>query len=379
MQCPADYVGIPAMAALGSVIRNRVGIRPQRHTDWLEVANLWACIIGRPGLLKSPAMAEAMKPLRRMEADARKKNEQARAVYETELAVFKIKQDAAKTAAKKAATKGREPDLPRLDEPEEPQARRYIASDATYEALGEILIANPHGVLAFRDELISLLKTLDREEYVAARGFFLSAWDGKSGYTFDRILRGHSHIEAACVSMVGSTQPAKIAEYIRRAIRGQEGDDGLIQRFGMVVWPDHNGEWRNTDRYPDTNARHAAWDTFTSLDQLTPGSVRAQHDDYDSIPFLRFDHQAQEIFDAWRAGLEKQLLSGQLHPALESHFAKYRKLVPALALISSLSDHVIGCVDAPALERASRSRSTWSRTPAGCTASAWRRRPRPPR
>ena len=46
---------------------------------------------------------------------------------------------------------------------------------------------NPNGVLAHRDELVSLLKTLDREEFAAARGFFLTAWNGKDRYTFDRI------------------------------------------------------------------------------------------------------------------------------------------------------------------------------------------------
>jgi Protein of unknown function (DUF3987) len=49
MQCPPDFVAIPAMVALGAVIGRKTGIRPQRKTDWLEVANLWGCIIGRPG------------------------------------------------------------------------------------------------------------------------------------------------------------------------------------------------------------------------------------------------------------------------------------------------------------------------------------------
>jgi putative DNA primase/helicase len=71
MQCPPDFVGIPAMVALGSVLGRKVGIRPQRRTDWLETANLWGLIIGRPGAMKSPATAEALKPLHRLEAKAR--------------------------------------------------------------------------------------------------------------------------------------------------------------------------------------------------------------------------------------------------------------------------------------------------------------------
>src|ERR1700681_1474629 len=110
------------------------------------------------------------------------------------------------------------------DEPEEPKARRYVVNDATYEALGVILADNPNGTLAFRDELVSLLKTLDREEYVAARGVFLTAWNGTSGYTFDRIIRGTTYIEAACLSLLGSTQPGRLAEYMRAALTGGARD-----------------------------------------------------------------------------------------------------------------------------------------------------------
>jgi hypothetical protein len=94
-----------------------------------------------------------------------------------------------------------------IEEPEKPKARRYVVNDATYEKLGEILADNPNGVLAFRDELVSLLKDLDREENASARGFYLTAWGGRLGYTFDRIIRGKTHIEASCVSLP-TTDPA---------------------------------------------------------------------------------------------------------------------------------------------------------------------------
>ena len=74
MQCPPDFVAVPAMVALGAVLGRKIGIRPQRRTDWTEVPNLWGCIVGRPGAMKSPAMGEALKPLHRLEKDAREAN-----------------------------------------------------------------------------------------------------------------------------------------------------------------------------------------------------------------------------------------------------------------------------------------------------------------
>ena len=207
-------------------------------------------------------------------------------------------------------------------------------------------------MLAFRDELVSLLRTLDREEHIAARGFFLSAWSGTQGYTFDRIIRGKTHVEAACLSLLGSTQPGRLAEYVRVANRGGAGDDELIQRFGLLVWPDQSGEWKECDRYPDSEARAWAWATFERLDQLDPDAIGAERDRYEPIPFLRFEDKAQVLFSEWRADLEKRVRAGDLAPALESHLAKYRKLVPALTLINHLSDEGRGPIGEKALLQA---------------------------
>jgi Protein of unknown function (DUF3987) len=249
MQCPPDFVAIPAMVALGAVIGRKLAVRPQCKTDWYEVPNLWGCIVGRPGALKSPAMDEALKPLHRLEAEAARD-------YEARVEFHRLQKEDAQKKARKGLKNGTADAASLIiEEPEEPKARRYVTNDATYEALGVILADNPNGTLAFRDELVSLLKTLDREEHVAARGFFLTAWNGKSGYTFDRIIRGRTHIEAACLSLLGSTQPGRLAEYMRRAISGGAGDDGMVQRFSLLVWPDQSPHWANTDRYPASEPR----------------------------------------------------------------------------------------------------------------------------
>jgi putative DNA primase/helicase len=86
--------------------------------------------------------------------------------------------------------------------------------------------------------------------------------------------------------------------------------------------------------------------------QLDPASIAARQDEDGAIPFLRFDAEAQAVFDTWRAELEARLLKGDLHPAVESHLAKYRSLVPSLALICHLVDVGRGPVGIVAFERA---------------------------
>ncbi len=77
---------------------------------------------------------------------------------------------------------------------------------------------------------------------------------------------------------------------------------------------------------------------FEELDALDPLARGAEQEAPDGPPFLRFDPEALEAFTEWRTGFEAELRTGDLYPALESHLAKYRKLVPALALAFHLAD-----------------------------------------
>ena len=359
LQCPPDFVAVAAVTALGSTIGRRVGIKPQQKTDWHEIPNIWGLFIGPPGVLKSPAMNEALKPLHHLEAEAAKEYEVARQAYEANIDAFKLRKSVLSSLNKEALreSKGKVGvnDFDLGDEPQEPAPVRYRTNDSSYEKLGELLVANPAGIMIERDELVSLLKHLDREEQAVARGFYLSGWSGMQPYTFDRIGRGRHHIDAVCVSVLGNTQPARICEYVRRANADGAGGDGLIQRFGLMVWPDLRGDWENVDRYPDARARETAWSAFERLSRLdTVEALRlgAEKGPFDKLPCLRFDEAAGAEFLSWREGLEKQLRGNELPPALEGHLAKYRKLVPALALINHLADGHNGRVAIESLLRA---------------------------
>ena len=68
MQCPPDFPAVAAMVALSSVIGRKACIAPKRRDNWRVIPNLWGAVVGRPGVMKSPALAEAMKPLDRLQA-----------------------------------------------------------------------------------------------------------------------------------------------------------------------------------------------------------------------------------------------------------------------------------------------------------------------
>jgi putative DNA primase/helicase len=112
----------------------------------------------------------------------------------------------------------------------------------------------------------------------------------------------------------------------------------LMQRFQVIVYPDVDPSWKDVDRWPNRAAKNNYSESLERLAVLQPISVGAVSDDFNPLPYLRFCPEALVLFQAWRESLEKELRSGNLHPALESHFAKYRKLVPCLALIFHLVD-----------------------------------------
>jgi hypothetical protein len=347
MQCPADYIAVSAIIAAGAVVGRRVGIRPQEHTDWVEVPNLWGCCVGPPGVMKSPAMSAALKPIRELEVRAARENDRKAAAYAVEVEDYK----AARSGAKAALRKGES--APNVGPaPEQPDLKRYVVNDATYEALGEIMASNTNGVMAYRDELISMLKPLEKEENAPARGFFLSAWNGNEGYSFDRIMRGSTYIPACCLSLLGATQPAKISAFLSDAVRGGTGDDGFAQRLGLLVWPDVSSSWKDADRPPDREARRRAGLVFDRLDGLDPMAIGAECDDFDPLPYLRFEADAQAEFRDWRRTLEHRLRGPDLHGSMISHFNKYRGLVPKLALLFHLIDNGHGPVTHTALLQA---------------------------
>lgn len=105
VQCPPDFVAVPVMVALGTLIGRKVRIRPKDRDSWSVVPNVWGCLIGRPGTMKSPAVGEALRPLRRIEVQAREEYDALYGDYESQVELAKLRRDAAKDTARKILKK----------------------------------------------------------------------------------------------------------------------------------------------------------------------------------------------------------------------------------------------------------------------------------
>lgn len=340
MQCPPDFTAVAMMIVEATIVGRKVGIRPKKHDDWLVVPNLWGGVIGRPGVMKTAAIQQPMKFLYRLEQDAKAEFEEAMKEHGDQLLVAEIKEKQRKAAIEKAVNAKRDPHEAAkayvVDKPNTPTRRRFIVNDTTVEKIGELLTQNPNGLLVFRDEIAGFIERLSRQGSEGDRAFYLESWEGTGCFTYDRIGRGTIDVGSTTLSILGSAQPGKFFGYLQGAVHGGAGDDGLSQRFQMLVYPDVTTDWRTIDRWPDNEAKQKAWDSLVTLNKMTAGDVGATDDE--SVPYVHFAYEAQAMFDDWRAALEKRLRTEDEHPAMEAHLAKYRSLIPSLALLIGLAD-----------------------------------------
>lgn len=356
--CP-DYVAAALVVALGSVIGARCAIKPKRRDDWIVTPNLFGGVVGDPSTKKTPAVSAVMKFLDRLEAKEAEKHAEALKVHEAEMAAFEARQSALKASMKKAATgKGDDlkmsaavADMQDLEPPEKPHERRFKSNDSTVEKLGDLLTHNPAGMFVFRDELMGLLSSWEKEGREGDRAFYLEAWNGTGSFNIDRIARGSLHISNLCIAVFGGIQPDLLSRYLT-SIASSSDNDGRIQRFQVLVYPDPVA-WQWRDRYPVRGARDAVRDLFDRLatfDPVEDGATPA--DDFVKLPHFSFDDAAQEVFIEWSADLHLERIAKEQNPLMRQHFGKFEKLFCALALILHLAEGRIGPVQQDSAIRA---------------------------
>ena len=206
---------------------------------------------------------------------------------------------------------------------------------------------NPHGLLYFRDELAGLLKSMDKQGHETDRKFFLECWGGLNCHRVERIGREDVNVSRACLAIFGTIQPGPLARYIG-AVTGGEEDDGFMPRFQVLVYPDPPLKFIYVDRFPDTQAKARAYAVFKAIDALEPEHLLykpgedqgVQFDEDQGVHFIGFDDEAQDFFASWYTKLEIRLRSGTISHAMCCHLAKYRSLMPSLALIFHLINMV---------------------------------------
>jgi len=329
MQVPMTFLGVGLMVALAGVAGRRCRITPKAlDYEWIENGNLWGGIIASSGSMKTPLLGKIEGILQALEDAASEAHTTATEQYEMEMANHRAREVQWKQEAKRRVEAGEEPPAFEDAPPVRPRLSRCIVNEPTVAKLQEIMAENPQGVLLFRDELSGWLATLDTNGRESDRAFFLECWSGSGSMIVDRIGRGTIRARSLCLSILGGIQPDVFRRYLLQAIQGGAGNDGLVQRFQLLVYPDMTGTWHRTDRVPDEAAKVAVRDIFRRIASIQ-----------EDTPFMaRFDPDSQALFNIWWTDLEYRLRRGDMSEALLAHLSKYRGLMPRLAMLCHLAE-----------------------------------------
>jgi hypothetical protein len=317
VQDRSRIIGVdPAPIAMGCLvvcagaISDNFKIQPKLHdTTWTESARLWGAVVGNPSTKKTPALDQCVRVMKKIDMELAEESGRALANFEIEEKIHAKRMKSYITAASK------EEGTERPEPLEKPKRLRAIVQDTTTEALSEILQENEKGILAFHDELSGFFGSMDAYRNNGCnkdRPLWLQAYNGGS-VVVDRVNRGQMCVKNWSVSLLGGIQPDPM-----RKIAGRIEDDGLLQRFMIVMAKDAA---RGVDEAPDMDALNGWRDLVRKLHRM----------DAPQAPFT-LSPAAAEVRDEIARFAHDAQACGTFSQSLCSHLGKWEGLFARLLL-----------------------------------------------
>jgi hypothetical protein len=202
-----------------------------------------------------------------------------------------------------------------------------VATDATTEALADLLAANPRGVAYVRDELTGWTRSMD--QYKNGRGsdrqFWLSLWSGLP-MTINR--RGRKHplpVDAPFVGVAGGLPPSILREL---AADEQCHQDGFMHRI-LFSFPEHVPQTYTEDGVSPAN-QQALDAVFQRLWALEPTSDENGQLEPVVIPFSPL---GKHVWRSWITEHCVQQEEFELQDSLRGAWAKMPGYAARLALV----------------------------------------------
>jgi len=314
MQIYPTFPSVALISFVSSIIARRVAIHPKRFDkEWRVIPNVWGAIVGQPGTQKTPSLAPIFEPIR-------KRENKLRTEYQAKLKEYQTKVKGLKKSDEK---------------PDGPNRRTLFTNDATVEALHELHVNNPQGVLVYRDELSGFVENMSKQGREGERQFFLEGWSGDGTYSLSRVGRGDVYVDQLCLTVFGGIQPRVLSKYTQNAASGKF-DDGFIQRFQLLVKSVPKEDYQLMDVESNYEAKNQFDDVIERLLNLP---------DHGEPICTQFNDDAQPVFNAWLETLERRLRGGKLPVILASHLSKYRSLLASLALIFEVINNSAFCFE----------------------------------
>ena len=239
--CLAAYVAPPLLAVLGAAVGNsrRLRLKP----GWDVPPIVWTLVISESGTAKSPAFRAVVQPVHDRQTRELEQHAERTRHYAAVLARWEKEC----TAWKRSKKMHSEPPF----RPETPHAQRFIVSDITVEAIAQVLLHNPRGVLLARDEAAGWIGSFD--QYKKGRGSsdesqWLQMHNGDS-VCVDRATREPPtiYIPHAALCITGGIQPG----VAKRVLNARHRESGLAARILWTCPPRVTKRWTDASIDPE--------------------------------------------------------------------------------------------------------------------------------
>jgi DNA polymerase-1 len=326
--CDPSFVALPGLAAAAGAIGNArvIELKP----SWQEPMVIWAAVVARSGLVKSPAQQFAVDPFHRRQGPL---------VQAYNSAFDKWSDDITQWAHERKKN-------PQKTKPPKPVLEHLFVSDATIEKLADVLQDTPRGTFFCRDELAAWFNSFER--YGGKRGstnvhHWLEVFHGRT-IKIDRKTgdRRTVYVPRAVVSITGGVTPGVLARVLNR----DHFDAGLPARFLFAMPPGWTKKW--TDLTIDQEVR----DDYDAL-------IGKLLELYDTGPIkLGLSEDARKVwidfYNRW--GEEQAAAEGDLGSAfakLEAYGARFSLLHHVVSNIDvhrSAGEKLLEAIEPPSVE-----------------------------
>ncbi len=300
LSCPVDF---PATAMIGAVATAIGATRSVKaKSSWTESARLYLACIAEPGSAKTPAQNFVMQPLF---------NKQT------------MLHDEFRRLKKEATDAGKSP----------PHYKHLLTTDATIEALANILRFNSRGIMFYADEISGWARGMG--QYKQGKGgdrqFWLKAWSGGQ-HSVDRVKDGGEpmFIESPFVNVMGGIQPDMLSE-----LSDEHGrQDGFMHRL-LFSYPEAMPMSLWTDAVPDTEATTAWHSTIERLMDMKfqKGKHELTGEEHFRPRYSEFDPAGRSLFINWINDHVRETWEKEFNPLLLGPWSKMKSYALRLVLI----------------------------------------------
>ena len=310
-----EYAAIALLSAVATAIGNTHHIRIKGA--WTSSPCLYIILVGHPGQGKTPPLDFAYKP-----------------IQDYDYSLFcKFKEDYERYTARQSE-KGKDDTL---DAAEKPVLTQTILSDFTPEAMMKQHNDNQRGIVILVDEIMGMFNSINRYNDNPLITQLLTAYSGKQL----KVSRCNNPIPAIirnpCISIIGTTQTQRIAEFFTR----ENVSSGLVDRFLFVFPKEQRPQiWASANDcigMPTTSKPSTALRWKEIIDKLLLQECPIAEDGKSLAPIiLGFSDDARTLFYDWRNSICEAAFAKQDEGGIDSRVMKMDSNVGRLSLVFQL-------------------------------------------